>query len=402
MHLDRLFLEEFRLYHRLDLPLTAAGLALHGPNASGKSTLLEAIAMLATTRSARSGADREIVNLHSSQSSGLPPYARAKGHVHRQDDDVEVEIAFQLDATGNGATQKAIRLNGRNVRAMDAVGAIKMVLFAPEDVALVSGPPAMRRRYLDLMISQLDGKYLRALARYNRILEQRNSLLKSLARENASPTSPAVAAQLAFWDDELIAFGSRLTARRMTATRRLAFHGEKRFMAFGDRRVLAIEYRPSVDDPSCRAAVESGKTEAIQPIVARSFAEQLATNRRDELRRGQSLLGPHRDDFSLSVDGMDLSTYGSRGQQRLAVVALKLAETDVMMEEAGERPVILLDDVLSELDPQRRESLTTAVSELDAQVIVTATDATSIEATRLAALPRARVSNGSIVLEDQG
>jgi DNA replication and repair protein RecF len=397
MHLQRLILEEFRLYRHLELDLSPAGLALHGENASGKSTLLEAIAMLATTRSARSGGEREVVNWRSGQDFGLP-FSRIRGHVKRLDDEVDVEIALQLDAGGNGQTQKAIRLNGRNVRAMDAVGALKTVLFAPEDVTLVSGPPAGRRRYLDLLISQIDGRYLRALSRYNRILEQRNSLLKSLGREGANPSSPAVAAQLAYWDDELVAFGSRLVARRMLAIRRLATFAATRFATFGDDRSLSIDFRPSIDDPSCQAAADGGNAETTQAVVARTYAERLQESRRDELRRGVSLIGPHRDDFTMAIDGIDVATYGSRGQQRLAVVALKLAETDLMMEDAGERPVILLDDVLSELDPRRRDDLTAAVTALDAQVIVTATDVETIDRSPLAMLPRAEVSQGRIEL----
>ncbi|HEY7030745.1 MAG TPA: DNA replication/repair protein RecF [Thermomicrobiales bacterium] len=396
MHLRRLILEEFRLYHHLELELAPAGLALHGANASGKSTLLEAIAMLATTRSARGSGEREVVNWRSGQEFGFPPFARVRGHVERLEDEVDVEIALQLDANGNGPLQKAIRLNGRTVRAMDAVGSLKTVLFAPEDVALVSGPPAGRRRYLDLMISQIDGRYLRALARYNRILEQRNSLLRSLGREGASAASAAVNAQLAYWDEELVAFGSRVIARRLLASRRLAAHAAVRYASFGDNRELSIGFRPSVDDPSCRSAAETGGAEATQAVVARSFGDQIQEIRRDELRRGISLIGPHRDDFSLALDGVDLAAFGSRGQQRLAVVALKLAETDLMREETGERPVILLDDVLSELDPRRRDDLTRAVTDLDAQVIVTATDVETIDRSPLSILPRAEVSNGVV------
>jgi DNA replication and repair protein RecF len=396
MHLRRLTLEEFRLYHHLDLELNPAGLALYGANASGKSTLLEAIAMLATTRSARSGGEREVVNWRSGEDFGFPPFARVRGQVERKDDVVDLEIALQLDANGNGSLQKAIRLNGRNVRAMDAVGSLKTVLFAPEDVALVSGPPSGRRRYLDLMISQVDGRYLRALSRYNKILEQRNSLLKSLGREGASATSPVVQAQLAFWDEELIAFGSRIVARRLQSVRRLAAHAVIRFATFAEAHQLTIEFRPSVDDHSCQAAADAGDLETIQAVISRTFAGRLQELRRDELRRGVSLVGPHRDDFAMAIDGIDVATFGSRGQQRLAVVALKLAETDLMMEESGEHPVILLDDVLSELDPRRRGALTTAVTELAAQVIVTATDVETIDRTPLAVLPRAEAMDGII------
>jgi DNA replication and repair protein RecF len=396
MHLRRLQLEEFRLYHRLDLPVDPAGLALHGANASGKSSLLEAIALLATTRSIRGSGERDVVNWQSGEAFGLAPYARVIGEIDRREDSVEVEIAFQLDAGGKSQTQKAIRLNGRNVRAMDAVGALKIVIFAPEDVALVSGPPSGRRRYLDLMISQIDNRYLRALSRYNRILEQRNSLLKSLSRDGVNPSSPTVGAQLAYWDEELITYGSLLISRRLSAISRLTSFAAGRFATFGNDRTLGIEFRPSVDDPSSRSAVESGDPDTIQAVVSRTFAAQLEDLRRDELRRGVSLLGPHRDDFAMTIDGIDVATFGSRGQQRLAVVALKLAETDVMNDVAGDHPVILLDDVLSELDPQRRGDLTEAVVALEAQVIVTTTDLETIDRTPLSVLPRSEVRNGTV------
>jgi DNA replication and repair protein RecF len=202
---------------------------------------------------------------------------------------------------------------------------------------------------------------------------------------------------LAYWDEELTAFGSRLVARRMLAIGRLASHAADRFAAFGDDRTLTLAFRPSIDDPSCRAVSETGGAEATQAVVTRTFAEKLLEVRRDELRRGVSLIGPHRDDFAVAIDGVDVATFGSRGQQRLAVVALKLAETDLMMEESGERPVILLDDVLSELDPRRREDLTRAVTALDAQVILTATDGETVDRTPMAALPRAEVRNGEVV-----
>jgi DNA replication and repair protein RecF len=397
MHLRRLILEEFRLYHRLELDLSPAGLALYGPNASGKSSLLEAIAMLATTRASRTNLDREVINWTSGQDFGFPPFARIRGTVEKTDAEVEIDIAFQLDATSNGPLQKAVRVNGRNVRTLDAIGTLKTVSFSPEDLALVAGPPSGRRRYLDMMISQLDGRYLRALARYNRILVQRNSLLKSLGKEGASANSASTSAQLSFWDDELVAFGSRLVARRLMATKRLSVHTTTRFESFSDARELSLFYRPSIDDQSVRASVERSPIDTVQAVFARAFSDRLQEVRADELRRGMSIVGPHRDDFSMEIDGVDVATFGSRGQQRLAVIALKLAESDLMLEESGERPVILLDDVLSELDPERQEALTSAVAVMNAQIIVTATDEQTVARTPLVSLPSADIASGGTI-----
>jgi DNA replication and repair protein RecF len=181
MHVVELELEEFRAYRRLQLKLDPSGLRLVGDNASGKSTLLEAIAMLATTRSVRTASERELINWNSGEELSIPPYARIRGVVARADRTVEIDIGIQIDPLRTTHLKKQIRLNGRPVRAMDAVGALNAVLFSPEDIDLVSGSPSGRRRYLDLTISQLDATYLRSLSRFNRVLEQRNSLLKSLA-----------------------------------------------------------------------------------------------------------------------------------------------------------------------------------------------------------------------------
>ena len=395
MRLRSLTLEEFRSYRRLELVIEPAGLRLAGANGSGKSSLLEAIAMLATTRSPRSTSDRDTIGWNSGEDFGVPPFARLGAVIERGDGEVRVEIALSTDPARPTAAKKQIKLNGRPVRAMDAVGALKAVLFSPEDVALVAGPPSGRRRYLDLTISQMDGTYLRALSRYNRLLTQRNSLLKSLSKERLDPSGSGAVAQLAYWDDELVAFGSLLTAFRFHLVGRLATMAAERFRWLSGG-ALEIAYLPSVGGPS--PAWGGGRTRSdLQAVVARDFADALANQRREELRRGVSVLGPHRDDLSIAVGGVDMATFGSRGQQRLAVVALKLGEADLMVAEAGEAPVLLLDDVLSELDEEHRSLLLRALPELGAQVLVTATDDRFLDDPVLAELPMARVESGSVV-----
>ncbi len=395
MHLRFLELEEFRLFRHLRLDLPPSGIALFGSNASGKSSLVEAIAFLATTRSIRGAPDRELINWSSGSELGFPPFARAAGQVAWSQGQAEIEIALQADPTGATPLQKSIRLNGRPVRAMDVVGTLKVVLFSPEDVALVTGPPATRRRYLDVMVSQIDGRYLRALARYNRILEQRNSLLKSLSRAGMNPFSPAVATQLAFWDDELVSFGSTLIARRLVAIRELSAFARERFAQFAGDLALEVTYQPSVAE-EVTAGTSNKTLDHLVPAIAQRFSEQLADHRADEIRRGMSLLGPHRDDVRLTLNGRELAAFGSRGQQRLAVVALKLAETDLMASQSGERPVVLLDDVLSELDVQRRHELLVSVSKLETQVVLTATDHDLLPLEAIGFLPRYEIDAGQV------
>lgn len=396
MHVRFLELEEFRLFRHLRLELPSTGIVLFGSNASGKSSLVEAIALLATTRSVRGAPDRELINWQSGAELGFPPFARVAGQVVWSDGLAEIEIALQSDPAGVSALQKSIRLNGRPVRAMDVVGTLKVVLFSPEDVALVAGPPAMRRRYLDVMISQIDSRYLRALARYNRILEQRNSLLKSLSRSGVSPSSPTVATQLAFWDDELVSFGSTLIARRFVAIRDLSAFARQRFSHFAGDAAFGVTYEPNLGREIFAGDTATKPLDQLVPAIALRFSEQLAAHRADEIRRGMSLIGPHRDDLLLTLNGRELAAFGSRGQQRLAVVALKLAETDLMASQSGERPVVLLDDVLSELDVQRRQELLKAVSNLNTQVILTATDHDLQLSEALAFLPRHEIHAGTI------
>lgn len=398
MHVRQLDLEEFRSYRRLSLAFDPRGLRLSGPNASGKSSLLEAIAMLATTRSPRSAAERELLNWASGADLGFPPFARLHAVVEVGGRAVEIEIGMQTDPARPGLLRKQIKLNGRAARAMDAVGVLKAVLFSPEDVALVSGPPSGRRRYLDLTISQLDGAYLRALSRYGRILAQRNGLLKALARDRVPARSTTAAGQLAFWDGELVAVGAVIVAHRHAVVRRLGQVAADRFRRLSPEASLEIAYRPAIPLDALSEEDTAASATAAQAVVAREFAARLEEARVEEVRRGVSLVGPHRDDLSFSVSNVDLAAFGSRGQQRLAVVALKLAETAVMSDAAGEPPVLLLDDVLSELDASHRLLLTATAASMGGQVIVTATDAQLLDLAELSALPRAGVEKGVLVL----
>jgi DNA replication and repair protein RecF len=396
MYLKSLLLEEFRSYHRQKLDLSPRGLGLHGANASGKSTVLEAIAMLATTRSPRTTTERELINWQSGTELGVPPFGRIEAELVRSEETIEIEIGIQADPYRATQVKKQIKVNGRPVRAMDAVGRLNAVLFSPEDVGLVTGPPALRRRYVDLVISQVDRRYLRALARFSRMLEQRNSLLRSLGREGVAPGSTAAGEQLAYWDQELISFGSHIIARRNASLKRLSTLAATRFEWLAKSAPLAIQYAPNLGGDWAVQADQATKADDMQSIIAREYEQLLPDARANELRRGVTLIGPHRDDIKFEVEGHDLQAFGSRGQQRLAVVALKLAEVDLMREETGEEPILLLDDVLSELDPEHRALLISAISATGGQVMLTAADETLFQSAELAEIPTARVAHGTI------
>lgn len=400
MRLTSLDLEEFRAYRNLHLDIEPAGLRLFGSNASGKTSLLEAVAMLATTRSPRTSTEREVISWNSGEDFGVAPYARCRASIESIDGQFTVSLAVEADPARGGVLRKDIRLDGRSVRSVDAVGRLRAVLFSVDDVALVSGAPSGRRRYLDLTISQLNSRYMRSLAGLNRVLAQRNSLLKSFARDRVHHADASVGTQLEFWDEELVRFGSYVSACRMLATSALSSLLGERFRTVANERSVEIEYRPSLDVTGSLKHLGKQTLDELTGVLTREYTESLLAMRRDEVRRGATLVGPHRDDLGFTIDGIDLSAYGSRGEQRLAVVALKLAEVDLMTSEAGEPPVLLLDDVLSELDSGHRDQLMSALAALDGQLLVTATDRSQLRHPALDVLPEARVSSGTVIACD--
>lgn len=376
MHVTSLHLDEFRRYRALDIRIPAEGLVLIGRNASGKSTLLEAISMLSTTRSSRALTEREIIGWQSADEFGaeIAPYARAEATVMRRTGPVTVAIGLQVDPNRPNRVRKQISVDGKSVRAGKAVGMLRSVLFEPGDIDLVSGAPSVRRRYLDVMLSQIDARYLRALTKYVRIVEHRNRLIKNLVGSGAAWHAATTRQQLDYWDAELIGQGAVILARRRWAADRLSTLVAARFGSFTPDATLQLEYRSTIPAANRPDAYADDSIEQEQQRLAFEMSESLDRERREEFRRGVTLVGPHRDDLVVEIDGRPIAAYGSRGQQRLAVIALKLAETDLMTSAGSDPPVLLLDDVFSELDSTHRRFLADAVKQSGMQTIVTATD----------------------------
>ena len=424
MHLQHLHLEEFRVYRGLDVTLPPSGIRIVGPNGSGKSSVLEAVSLLSTARSQRSGSDRELIRWGSGTDYGVLPYARASATVATADDHTELAIELEAGAAGvdgsdrpalaEGTVRKRCLVDGRPVRALDLVGRLRTVSFSPEDVAIVSGPPAGRRRLIDIAISQLDRRYLKALSRYGRVMGQRNGLLKAFARDGISPSSAQARSQLLFWDDELIDAGSLIVSRRNELISQLSVLAAGRYAELAGGALFAVRYdttvradkqpdgsigTPVLVTPKVAGNVAGGTAvdaADVEVAIAYAFRERLLERQADEFRRGITLVGPHRDDLLLALDNVDLATFGSRGQQRLGILALKLAEADLMLSVGGQPPVLLLDDVLSELDPERGRLLIETIARFDAQVIVTATDRIALDATVLADLPLLQAGTGTL------
>jgi DNA replication and repair protein RecF len=304
------------------------------------------------------------------------PYARVAGHIQSVEGPADLEVVFQASETGAPAPdgvqaptapgpstmahvplQKSYRINGVRRRAVDMMGRLKVVFFGPEDVDLVSGAPALRRRYLDLAASQADRRYLRALQQYNRVITQRNSLLKRIREREADPN------QLPFWDEHLVRTGSTLLSYRLRMLDDLeATVRRTHAWLADDDSPVTLDYQGTVEGEGLETA-----------DIARAFRKALEARQQREVLAGQTLVGPHRDDVRFLLRDVDMGVYGSRGQRRTLALALKLAEVEYMRKQAGDAPVLLLDDVLSELDARRRAKLLEAVSRHE-QTIVTATD----------------------------
>lgn len=380
MYLRHLALTNFRNYVRLDLDLPASTIVLQGNNAQGKTNLLEAIYYLAISRSPQTTTDRQLVNWLADEDP--LPHARLVAEAVKGDTIHRIEITLLKRPTANGVRlQKEIRINGVSRRAMDLLGVINVVLFRPQDMALADGPPGRRRQYLDATLCQINRSYCVALRDYNQVIEQRNALLRSLRERGQSSGD-----ELFFWDEKLIAGGAQLITTRQAALAELERLAQPLHRALsGGRETLRIRYVPNFDpsrmpDSTHQMALgldaPTGAGE-LPPLtssqVAESFRAHLCRIRRDEIARGMTLLGPHRDDFCFEANGVNLRTYGSRGQQRTAVLALKIAETQFMRQGTGHQPILLLDEVMAELDSHRRQHLLQTVGSVR-QAILTTTD----------------------------
>jgi DNA replication and repair protein RecF len=389
MFLSHLSLTHFRNYQRLELDFTQRLTLLQGHNAQGKTSLLEAIFLLATSKAVHAQADREVVDWQAQEEP--IPFCRVAGVVTGQPGSparpLELEVIFTPRADGANFG-KQVKINGAAKRSLDLVGLLRAVLFLPEDVRLVDGGPSERRRYLDTALCQIDAGYCRALAEYQKVLAQRNSLMKNLRDQAAAPSAAAIEAQLQFWDERLVQHGSVVLARRHNFSAELDVLARQRHKELsGGSETLRLEYLPSFNyGPLSEAEYKRWQVEGVNENfagwgafttsaaeVALRYRAKLAERRSRELAAGATLYGPHRDDLRFVVNGRNLHQYGSRGQQRSAALATKLAEVQAMTMATGAAPLLLLDDVMSELDAQRRSMLLAALEGVQ-QAIITTTD----------------------------
>jgi DNA replication and repair protein RecF len=409
MRLTQITLSNFRNYTQLDLQLPAGPILLHGANAEGKTTLLEAIYYLATSKSPHGTSDRQLLNWYANGPEHPLVVGRLTATVQPAGDvrprKLEIRLIRELGGPNGSAFRREVLVNGVKVRLMDLLGNLNVVLFLPEDVGLVTASPSERRRYMDITLCQVNRRYCRALAQYNKVLSQRNALLKALQeRRGRRP-------ELEPWSLKLAESGAIIMHQRALLAADLDRRaGEIHFQHLtGEAESLRLVYQPQIEfnagDSGAGLASHAGEEAAADPAgwlrgappatIADALSTMLEASVAQDLQRGVTLIGPHRDDLRFLVNGRDVADYGSRGQQRTAVLALKLAEVEWMENQSEERPILLLDEVLAELDQTRRAYLLERIGGAE-QSLLTATDPGMFTHDFLARATRLEVAGGRV------
>jgi DNA replication and repair protein RecF len=355
MRVSRLQLFDYRNFHRLDVDIPSKLVLFIGANAQGKTNLLEAVYLLATMRGLRVETDAQFIR--SEVREDPMPVARIVADVETQEESLKVEVAVvgRPGARGLIATKTA-KVNGAPKRLADAVGRLTAVLFSADDLLMIEGSPSLRRRYLDLTLMQIDRLYAGARSRYERLITQRNSLLKRIREGEAH------AEELTFWDDELAKDGGLLMQRRAAMLDEVGELAQAQHRSLAADETLDVAYEPRLE----QAAVS---TEEFTTRLSDALRQGLSR----DIAAGMTLQGPHRDDVRIVLNGFPAAGYASRAQQRTIALSLRLAEARVLAQHKGEAPVLLLDDVMSEMDTERRDAVMSSLGNVE-QLLITGTD----------------------------
>lgn len=334
MHITEVSLRNFRNLSELNIVPSEGINVIYGSNAQGKTNFLESLYFCAMGRSLRGNHDRQLIGFDAEES-------HIRMFIQRKNRNDRIDVHLKQNE------KKGIAVNGLPVRKLgDLFGTLYAVIFSPEDLSLVKDGPGERRRFLDMELCQLSRVYYYDLQQYYRILKQRNNLLKELQKK------PALKETLFVWDDQLADYGERIIAARGRFVARLdELAADKLSQLTGGRDHLQTTYKPN-----CEAGM---------------LAEKLRRNQERDIAFGSTQSGPHKDDILFAIDGREVKVYGSQGQQRTTALAARLAEIELIREETGEDPVLLLDDVFSELDESRQKFLLESIGGLQAFVTCT-------------------------------
>ena len=389
MRLSHLRLSNFRNLAEVELEVPPGVSVYFGQNAQGKTALAEAVYLLAIARSFRAENERELVNFDAARQGGQalvdgvveddgPDYSESNAPSRHR-----VIIGYRASpstaASGPGyRVHKEIRVDRMRRTAGSLVGLVHAVLFSVQDIGLVQGPPSARRRFLDILISQADPLYLQGLQRYQKVLQQRNRLLRLRREGRARPD------EMEFWDDELVREGAWLTWRRHEVMNILTPACVRHHRDLGgEGETLVLRYRPSVPLAADASGMPESYREALQAVAGRERAT------------AATAAGPHRDDFDIVVNGVDMGAFASRGQARTLALALRLAEAETLSAVRGTRPLLLLDDALSEMDAARRRRVLAKAADYP-QVMITTTDLEQVSGFFGASAAYFRVDGGRI------
>ena len=354
-------LNNFRNYEKLHIEFEEGTNILYGDNAQGKTNILEAAYLSGTTKSHKGSKDKEMIRFDCEES-----------HIRTIVEKNEKE--YQIDMHLRNRGSKGVAINKLPIKkASELFGILNIVFFSPEDLNIIKNGPAERRRFLDLELCQLDKVYLSDLTKYNKILNQRNKLLKDIYFR------PDLIETLPVWDMQLIETGRNIINRRKVFIEELnEIIGEIHSNITGGKENIFIKYEPNIDDIF--------------------FEDELLKAKQKDLKLSQTTVGPHRDDMLFSIEGVDIRKYGSQGQQRTAALSLKLSEIEIVKKSIHNTPVLLLDDVLSELDSNRQNYLLNSIS--DIQTIITCTGLEEFVKNRFHINKVFRVVNGKIYDND--
>ena len=357
MIIKSLELADFRNYESLNISFDEGTNILYGDNAQGKTNILEAIYVSATTKSHKGSKDKEIIN-----------FQKEEAHIRTyiQKDGLEQRVDMHLRKNKS----KGIAVDGNKLKkAADLLGLLNVVFFSPEDLSIIKNGPMERRRFADLELCQLDNFYLYNLNNYNKIINQRNKLLKDMSY------NPGLKETLNIWDSQLVSYGSKIIERRKIFAEQLSeIIKEIHLKLSGGKEEILIQYEPDVS--------------------ISDFEEKMKNSQERDIRTKMTSVGPHRDDFSFIVNGIDIRKYGSQGQQRTAALSLKLSEIELVKKITKDTPVLLLDDVLSELDSNRQNYLLNSIG--DIQTIITCTGLDEFINNRFEINKIFRVENGKV------
>jgi DNA replication and repair protein RecF len=375
MYLKHLSLTNFRSLTRLDMELPRRVVLLVGSNAQGKTSVLEAIYFLAAFTSLQTHVDRQIVNFHEAKNPLAVTRLVADYQRNKTKQRIEARLILEPSGVNGQRLRKEILQNGVKKQVSDVMGNFNAVIFVPQMSQIIEGGPDERRRYLNLALAQTVATYARLLSDYHQALTQRNALLKALGERGGNSD------QLQVWDEALVRLGAQIILHRIQAVQEIErFASRIHHELTRGTEVLRLAYEPSydplpkpemqlglkLDTPIDRSGLKLGE-------IQEGFLARLKGLRSEEIARGVTTIGPHRDDLRFIINRADVSDYGSRGQMRTTLLALKLAEVEWMQERTGEWPVILLDEVMAELDMNRRADLLKYVGKSE-QVLFTTTD----------------------------